>query len=90
MTTAATKTPMRRWPVSWRALETLAGCPEGCTGPRLEMMGYPAVTLDQLAADGFAWKVHRTFAVPRGLEVDHYHITAAGKAALAAVREEEK
>jgi hypothetical protein len=83
MTFAATKNPLRRWPVFWRALETLAGCPEGCTGPRLEQMGF-GMHLDELVADGFLWRVHRTFANPPGLEVEHYFITAAGKDALAA------
>lgn len=87
MTMAATQNPMKRWKISWQALERLAGCPDGATEPMMESKGFPAIALRQLVADGFAWSVLRTFANPKGLTVTHYHITDAGKAALASRRE---
>lgn len=80
MTIASSKNPMRRWPKSWRALEMLAGCPGGATGPMLESHGFVPETLIQLVADGFAQSYVRRLTI--GITIPQYVITAEGRKAL--------
>jgi hypothetical protein len=54
------------------ALELLATCGSGATGPALAARGVTQATLDRLIARGLVTSRLRTFANPPGLTVTHY------------------
>lgn len=72
----------RRRQTTLKALGILAGCPDGATEDALAKHGIERAVLWRLVQAGHATVQKQRFARLKNLEVDRFHITAAGRAAI--------